>query len=176
MACGTHRPWRSWETRRAFGARRPLQEHARLDDGRLSFLAFLAPRASDPFIDGVLVGGHAWPDLRWGDGGVVVRVVVALVQVLDGFLRELSLQVVHPLLRRRGRVGAVGGEDRAGGNLSPGALVRVLVGVLIRVLDAFTVAEVLVRGWRVVVLTGHVVIVADAGVLLLPRALRGAGR
>ena len=121
----------------------------RFDDGRFSFLTFLAPRpshlgfmrcrergggggkrlrlhqirmadeaggphprprevssaATHPLIDGVLVGRHAWPDLRWGDGGVVIRVIVALVQVLDGFFRELSLQVIYPLLRRRGRLG-----------------------------------------------------------------------
>lgn len=174
LASGTHRSWRSWETRGAFGAGWPLQEHAWLDDGRFSLLTFLAPW-SDPFVDGVLVGGHARPDLRRGDGGVVVRVVVVLVQVPDGFFCELSLQVVHPLLRRRIRVRGIGGEDRAGGNFGPGALVGGPVGALVGALDAFAVAEVLVRGWGVVVLAGHVLVVPDAGVLLLPGPLAGVG-
>lgn len=57
--------------------------------------------APHPFEDGVLVCWHAWPDLRRGDSGVVVRVVVVLIQVLNGFFRELPLQVILPFPRRQ---------------------------------------------------------------------------
>lgn len=175
MASGTCCSWRSWETRRSFWAWRPLEEHTWFDDSGLSFLTFLAPWASNPFVDGVLVCRHARPDLRRGDGGVVVRVVVVLVQVLDGFLGELTLQVISPFLWRRSWVGAVGGADGAGGNLGPGPGFGQLVGVLVRVLQALAVVEVLVRGRRVVVLAGHIVIVLYAHVILLPRPLAGVG-
>lgn len=168
MACGTHRSWRSWETCGAFRAWWPLQEHAWFDDGGLSLLTFLAPWPVDPFEDGVLVRWHARPDLGRGDGGVVVGVVVVVLQALDGFLGELALQVILPFPGRC-RIRGVGGADRAGGNLSPCAV----VGGLVRVLDALDIAEILVRGWRVVVLAGHVVIVPYARVLLFPSPLAG---
>lgn len=171
MASGTHRSWRSWKTCGAFRAGWPLQQHAWFNDGGFSFLTFLAPWSINPFEDGVLVGRHARPDLRWGDGGVVVRVVVVLIQVLDGLFGELPLQVILPLPRRRSRVGGVGGPRRAGGHPGP----CVMVGELVGVLDALDIAEVLVRGRRVVVLAGHVVIVPYAKVLLLPGPLAGVG-
>lgn len=64
--------------------------------------------APHPFEDGVLVGWHARPNFGRGDSGVVVRVVVALVQVLDGLFSELALQVVLPLPGVRSRLGARG--------------------------------------------------------------------
>ena len=64
-----------------------------------------APTAPHPFVDGVLVGRHAWPYLRRGDGGVVVGVVVGLIQVPDGFFCKLPFQVV---LRRWSRLGGRG--------------------------------------------------------------------
>lgn len=170
MASGTHRSWRSWQTRGAFWARWPLQEHAWFNDGGFSLLTFLAPWSINPFEDGVLVCWHARPDLRRGDSGVVVRIVVVLIQVLDGFFSELPLQVILPFPRRQSWVGGVGGPRGAGGNAGPCAVVGELVGVL----DALDVAEVLVRGRRVVVLAGHVVIVPYAGVLLLPGPLPSA--
>lgn len=65
--------------------------------------------APHPLEDGVLVRRHARPNLRWRDRGVIVGVVVVLVQVLDGFFRELPVQVRRPFpwgrswLRGRGR-------------------------------------------------------------------------
>lgn len=171
MASGTHCSWRSWKTCGAFRAWWSLQEHAWFNDGGFSLLTFLTPWSIDPFEDGVLVGRHARPDLR-GGGGVVVGVVVVLVQVLDGFLGELALQVFLPLPQRRSWVGGVGGARRAGGQPGPRAVVRGLVGVL----DALGIAEVLVGGRRVVVLAGHVVVVPYAGVLLPPGPLASAGR
>lgn len=167
LASGSHRSRRSWETCGAFGARRPLHKHAWFDDGRLSLLALLSSGSFDPFVDGVLVGGHARPYLRRGHRGVVVGVVVGLVQVPDGFFRKLAFQVIF---RRRSRIGGVGRAGRAGGNLGPCAVIRGQVGIL----EALVV-QVLIRGGRVVVLAGHVVIDPEAGVVLLPGPLAGVG-
>lgn len=178
MAGGTRSSWRSWKTSGSFRAGRPLDEHPRLDDGWLPLLTFLTPGSSDPFIDGVLVRRHAWPNLRRGAVGVrvgvEVRVIVVLVQVLDGFLSELALQVIPPLPWGQSWVGTVGG---AGGGRGAGGDSGARVGVrgLIGVLRALAVAEVLVRGRRVVVIDGHVLVVPDARVLLPAGPLAGLG-
>ena len=72
------------------------------------------PRSPHPFVDGVLVGGHARPYLRRGHRGVGVGVVVGLVQVPDGFFRKLAFQVIF---RRRSRLGGrgSGGHRRTAG-------------------------------------------------------------
>lgn len=172
MASRTHGSWRSGKTRGAFWAGRALDEHARLDDCWFSLLAFLAPRSSNPFIDGILVRRHSWPNLRRGVGGVIVGVVVVLVKVPDGFLSELPLQVIRTFPWRRSWVGGVRGAGGAGGNLGPGAWICGLVGVLL----PLAIGEVLVRRGSVVVLDGQVVIVPDAGVLFLPSCFTGFRR
>lgn len=162
MASGTHCSRRSWETSGAFWARWPFHEHAWFNDGRLSFLTLLAPGASNPFIDGVLVCGHAWPDLRWGNGRVVVGVIVVLIQVPDGFLSEVPIWILIPF--SWSRVGGVGAKHGAGGEPQVGELVGVPA-----------IAKVLIWRWRVVVIGGHVVIITNAGVFLLASPLTGIG-
>lgn len=76
--------------------------------------------APHPLEDGVLVRRHARPDLGRRDRGVIVRVVVVLVQVLDGFFRELPVQVGCPFpwgwswLRGRGQQGSPRGRQVIG--------------------------------------------------------------
>lgn len=157
MASGTCCSRRSWEASRAFWAGWPLDDHAWFHDGRFTLLTLLAAGASNPFIDGVLVCRHPRPDLGGGHGGVVVRVIVVLVQVWNGLFGEFPIWDLLPF--SWSRVGGIGAGHRAGREPQ----VRGLVGVA----ATLAVAQVLVRGWRVVIVRGHIVIVANAEVLLL---------